>query len=61
MRRRSENSKDNRVSSRLTDKNLESFTIWSKDFQTQSAYMNMILNDYYKRHGRPTKEKWIGV
>ena len=55
MRRRSENSKDNRVSSRLTDKNLESFTIWSKDFQTQSAYMNMILNDYYKRHGRPTK------
>ena len=55
MRKRSENSTDNRITVRLTQKNLESFLMWAKDFKRQSDYMNAILNDYYKRHERPTK------
>ena len=55
MRKRSENSTDNRITVRLTKKNLESFLMWAKDFKRQSDYMNAILNDYYKIHGRHTE------
>ena len=50
--------KDNRITIRLQQKNLEKFLEWQKEYVTMSAYFNHILTTYYKKNERTTWKSW---
>ena len=55
MRKRKEKLADNRITTRLTDPNLENFLNLAEKIWNMSATMNMILTNYFEKNGKLTK------